>query len=182
MTMTSQLTIRPATLADLAAITDIYAYHVIHGTASFELEAPDHDEIQRRWRAIVSADLPYLVAEVSSQIAGYAYAGPYRPRAAYRDTVEDSIYLHPSMHGRGYGRILLSALIAACEAIGLRQMVAVIGDSATIPSIRLHETLGFRHVGVLRDVGYKHGRWLDSVLLQRTLGAGSAAPPNVRNG
>jgi phosphinothricin acetyltransferase len=154
----------------------------VHGTASFELEPPDLDEMQLRWRAIVSAGLPYLVAQVSGCVAGYAYAGPYRPRAAYRDTVEDSIYLRPDMSGCGYGRKLLAALIEACEALGLRQMVGVVGDSATVASIRLHEALGFRLVGVLRDVGYKHGRWLDSVLLQRALGAGSSMPPSAGDG
>ncbi len=180
--MTNQPAIRPATQADIAAITAIYAHHVTHGSASFELEPPDNQEMQQRWRAIVSADLPYLVIETADGIAGYAYAGPYRPRAAYRDTVEDSIYLRPDCIGRGYGRALLAALIEACEAIGLRQMIAVVGDSATLGSIRLHEALGFRLVGVLRDVGFKHGAWRDSVLLQRALGAGGSVPPCPRGG
>lgn len=162
------------------AIAAIYAHHVRHGTASFETEPPDIAEMRRRRADILARALPYLAAERDGIVLGYAYAGPYRSRAAYRDTVEDSIYLHPDAIGQGIGRRLLAALIEACAARGFRQMIAVVGDSGTIPSIRLHEAMGFRVVGVLRAVGHKHGRWLDSVLLQRALGPGDAAPPMSR--
>lgn len=172
--------IRPCRAADIEQIAAIYAHHVRHGDASFEIEPPSVEEMRRRRAAIVEKGFPYLVADEAGTVRGYAYAGPYRPRAAYRDTVENSVYLHPDSIGRGIGAMLLGALIAECEALGLRQMVAVIGDSANAASIRLHERLGFRLVGMLRAVGFKHGRWLDSVLLQRTLGAGDAAPPVPR--
>jgi phosphinothricin acetyltransferase len=174
------LTIRDSHDADLPAITAIYAHHVRHGVASFEIEPPSLDEMARRRADILANGLPYLVAEQAGTLHGYAYAGRYRPRAAYRDTVENSIYLRPDSAGRGIGAPLLSALIAACEARDLRQMVAVVGDSGNLPSIRLHERCGFRLVGVLEAVGYKHGRWLDSVLLQRRLGAGHTTSPAVR--
>jgi phosphinothricin acetyltransferase len=126
---------------------------------------------------VLAKGLPYIVAADADAVLGYAYAGTYRPRAAYAHTVENSVYLRPDAVGQGIGRRLLAALIEACEARGLRQMIAVVGDSANAASIRLHERLGFRRVGVLTHVGYKHGRWLDSVLLQRTLGVGANAPP-----
>lgn len=162
--------VRPATAADLAAVTAIYAEHVRHGTASFEIEPLDLAEMTHRHGAIVAAGLPYLVAELDGEVAGYANAGPYRPRPAYRFTVEDSVYLRPGLEGRGIGRALLSRLIVLCEAAGKRQMIAIIGDSANHASIALHTKLGFRHVGTLTDVGFKHGRWLDSVVMQRELG------------
>ena len=175
-------TIRPATDADMDAVTAIYAHHVLHGRASFETEPPTAAEMRRRHAAVVDSGLPYFVAQraggaAAGEILGYAYAGAYRPRAAYANTVENSVYLRADAIGQGIGRRLLAALVAACEQCGLRQMVAVVGDSANEASIRLHEKLGFRRVGVLRDVGYKHGVWLDSVLLQRSLGAGSGLPP-----
>jgi phosphinothricin acetyltransferase len=126
----------------------------------------------------VTRDYPHLVAVHGGRAVGYAYAGPYRPRAAYGDTVENSVYLHPDTIGRGIGRLLLEVLVAECEARGFREMVAVVGDSGNMASIRLHERLGFRMVGVLRSVGYKRGRWLDTVLLQRELGLGDGAPPH----
>jgi L-amino acid N-acyltransferase YncA len=172
------VTIRPATDADMDAVAAIYAHHVLFGRASFETEPPSPAAMRHRREAVVAACLPYLVAERGGIVAGYAYAGPYRTRAAYANTVENSVYLHPDAIGRGIGRRLLSALISACEQAGVRQMVAVVGDSANEASIRLHEKLGFRRVGVLRDVGYKHGVWLDSVLLQRSLGDGSRTPPS----
>jgi L-amino acid N-acyltransferase YncA len=171
------VTIRPATDADMDAVAGIYAHHVLHGRASFETDPPTAAEMRRRRADVVGKGLPYFVAEQAGEVVGYAYAGAYRPRAAYANTVENSVYLRPDAVGRGIGRRLLSTLVAACEQCGLRQMVAVVGDSANEASIRLHEKLGFRRVGVLRDVGYKHGVWLDSVLLQRSLGAGSSAPP-----
>jgi|SRR5579872_1350841 len=177
------VTIRPATDADMDAVAAIYAHHVQHGRASFETEPPAVAEIRHRHRDVVGKGLPYLVAEsAAGEVLGYAYAGRYRPRAAYADTVENSIYLRPDAIGLGIGRRLLAALIAECEARGLRQMIAVVGDSANEASIRLHETLGFRRVGVLRDVGFKHGVWLDSVLLQRSLGEGNSTPPARRDG
>lgn len=170
-------TIRPATEDDLAAVTAIYAQHVRDGTASFELDPPSVAEMRRRHAELASRGCPYLVAEAGGELQGYAYAGPYRLRPAYQSTVENSVYLRPEAAGRGLGARLLEALIAACAARGFRQMVAVVGDSDNVASIRLHERLGFQPVGVLRSVGFKHGRWLDTVLLQRALGAGDAAPP-----
>jgi phosphinothricin acetyltransferase len=172
------LLVRPSIEADISAITAIYAHAVGHGTASFEVEPPDEAEMARRRQAVLAGGYPYLVAEIDGTLAGYAYAGAYRPRPAYRFTVEDSIYVAPDRQGSGVGRALLVALIEACEALGFRQMVAVIGDSASQGSIRLHESLGFQPVGVLEAIGFKHGRWLDVVLMQRALGA--ATPPHGR--
>ncbi len=151
---------------------------VEHGTASFELIPPDEAEMARRMSELLAADFPYLAADVDGTLSGYAYAGPYRARPAYRMTVENSVYTAPHTHRRGLGRALLTALIEIATARGFRQMIAVIGDSSKqTASIRLHETAGFRHVGILQDVGFKHGRWLDSVLMQRALGDGSSKPP-----
>jgi L-amino acid N-acyltransferase YncA len=172
------LAIRPAKTSDIAAITRIYASAVEHGTASFELDAPDETEMARRMADLIGKGFPYIVAEIDGVLAGYAYAGPYRARSAYRHTVENSVYIAPDMQHRGVGRALLAALIEACEARGYRQMIAVIGDSTKqAASIGLHEALGFRHVGILDHVGFKHGRWLDSVLMQRELGAGARTNP-----
>jgi phosphinothricin acetyltransferase len=170
-------TIRPATPADIPAITRIYAHAVRHGTASFEFEPPDEAEMTRRQRALLDGGYPYLVAEDGGTVLGYAYAGPYRTRPAYRYTVENSVYIAPDAHRRGIGRALLKALIAACEARNYRLMIAVIGDSAQTPSIELHRAAGFKLVGAFEAVGYKFERWLDSVLMQRPLGKGSSAPP-----
>ena len=172
------LSIRSVTLADIPAITRIYAHAVEHGTASFELEAPDENEMSRRMRELTGKGFPYIVAEVDGVLAGYAYAGPYRSRPAYRLTVEDSVYIAPHMHRLGVGRALLAALIDATAAGNFRQMIAVIGDSAQqAASIGLHEALGFRRVGILDNVGFKHGRWLDSLLMQRALGDGATREP-----
>jgi len=162
----------------MEAITTIYAHHVLNGAGSFETEPPSADEMRSRRTALVARDYPHLVAIQGGQVVGYAYAGPYRPRAAYGDTVENSVYLHPNTIGRGIARLLLEALVAECESRGFRQMVAVVGDCDNVASIRLHERLGFRMVGVLRSVGHKRGRWLDTVLLQRELGLGDGAPPH----
>jgi L-amino acid N-acyltransferase YncA len=174
--MTS-IPIRPAGPADIAAITRIYAHAVRHGTASFELDPPDEAEMARRQRALTEGGFPYLVAELDGGIAGYAYAGPYRARPAYRFSVEDSVYVAAEAHRRGVGRALLDRLIVESEARGFRQMIAVIGDSAQAPSIELHRAAGFRLIGAIESVGFKFGRWLDSVLMQRALGPGASTVP-----
>ena len=170
--------IRPATDRDVDVVAAIYTHHVLYGTATFETEPPTSDEMHRRREDVVARGLPYLIAAAQDgTVLGYAYATAYRPRPAYRNTVENSIYVRQDMTGRGIGRHLLEALITECQTRGLRQMVAVVGDSANLPSIHLHEAFGFRRVGVLRSVGRKHGRWLDTVLLQRPLGEGETSPP-----
>jgi len=172
------IAIRPARASYIPAITRIYAYAVEHGTASFELAPPDEAEMARRMDDLLGKGYPYLIAEDGGILAGYAYAGPYRTRPAYRPTVENSVYIAPGNHRRGIGRALLAALVEACAASGFRQMIAVIGDSSRqAASIGLHQDLGFIHVGILDDVGFKHGRWLDSVLMQRSLGPGSTKAP-----
>lgn len=172
-------TIRPAAPADIPAIAAIYSHAVVHGTASWELEPPDETEIRRRFEATLAAGYPYLAAEVGATVRGYAYAGAYRPRPAYRATVENSIYVAPDAQGRGLGRALLAALIQECAARGFRQMVAVIGDPdrGSVGSRHLHERAGFRLVGVAQKVGWKQGRWLDQMLMQKELGKGGEAPP-----
>jgi L-amino acid N-acyltransferase YncA len=172
------LAIRPAKISDIPAITRIYAHGVVHGTSSFELAPPDETEMARRMNELTGNGFPYLTAEIGGVLGGYAYAGLYRTRPAYRFTLEDSVYVAPDMQRRGVGRALLDALIEACEARGFRQMIAVIGDSPNqAGSIGLHEAVGFRHVGILRDVGFKLGGWRDTLLMQRALGAGSATAP-----
>ena len=176
--------IRDAGLADLAAVQAIYAHHVRHGLASFEEEPPDRAEIERRFRAISGRGLPYLAAELDGAMRGFAYAGIYRTRPAYRYTVENSVYVEPGFEGRGLGSALLEETIARCEALGFRLMVAVIGDSANLTSIRLHERAGFRRSGRIPSVGFKFGRWVDSVIMDRPLGAGDSTlpdgPPRLR--
>jgi phosphinothricin acetyltransferase len=169
--------IRPSSAADLPAVTAIYEHHVRHGTGTFELDVPDEDEMARRRDDVLSRHLPWLVAEQDGRILGYAYANHFRPRRAYRFCVEDSIYLAPDAQGRGLGRLLLGELMVRCEAAGARQMVAVIGDAANAGSVGLHAALGFAHTGLLKDAGWKFGRWLDVILMQRTLGAGAARLP-----
>jgi phosphinothricin acetyltransferase len=171
------LTLRAAAASDLPAITRIYADAVNHGTASFELEPPDQTEMMRRYQVLVDSGFPYLVAELAGAIAGYAYGGPYRARPAYKWTIENSIYVAPEFHRRGIGLRLLKALIVESERRGFRQMVAVIGDSAQTASIGVHTAAGFAPVGVFRAIGFKHGKWLDTPLMQLTLGKGDAAPP-----
>lgn len=170
--------IRAATPADIVPITRIYAHAVRHGTASFEIEPPDEAEMARRQRALIEGGYPYLVADVDGEVAGYAYAGPYRARPAYRFSVENSIYVAPQMHRRGVGRALIDRLITESEARGYRLMIAVIGDSAQAASIELHRAAGFKLVGAFEGVGYKFDRWLDTVLMQRPLGRGRSAPPS----
>jgi phosphinothricin acetyltransferase len=173
----SDLSIRPATPADIPAITRIYAHAVQHGTASFELTPPDEAEMTLRQKALLDGGFPYLVATRDGTVLGYAYAGPYRARPAYRFSVENSIYVAADAHRRGVGRALIDRLIAESEARGYRLMIAVIGDSAQTPSIALHRAAGFHLVGALEGVGYKFDRWLDTVLMQRALGKGTSAPP-----
>ena len=173
----TQPIIRAATADDIPAIAAIYRPAVMTGTASFEIEPPSEEEMQRRFEAMTSGGFPYLVAEIDGVIAGYGYANAYRPRPAYRFSVEDSIYIAPGRQGQGVGRALLSELIRVSTAKGFRQMIAVIGDSAQHASIGLHRALGFTFVGTIHSVGYKHGRWLDSVLMQRALGSGDSTPP-----
>lgn len=161
----------------MARCAEIYGHHVLHGTASFELEAPGVAEMAKRRAAVLDLALPHLVAEREGRILGYAYAGNWRPRPAYAFSVEDSIYIDKDAVGQGVGKALLPVLIEQCTALGKRQMVAVIGDSAQTPSIRLHAACGFEMVGTLKNIGFKFGRWLDSVLMQRPLGAGAGTPP-----
>lgn len=160
---------RPATEDDIPPIWEIYAQEVAHGTASFELEPPDLEEIRRRFRTVIEQGYPYLAATLSGRVAGYAYAAPYRARPAYRYTVENSVYVAEWARRRGVASRLLDALIAECEARKFRQMVAVIGDSAHLASIELHRKAGFRLTGTLENVGYKFERWLDTVIMQRAL-------------
>ena len=169
------LLIRPSTVADLPALTAIYTHHVLQGTGTFELDVPDEAEMARRRQAVLDNGLPWLVAERGGTVLGYAYANHFRPRRAYRFCLEDSIYLAPAAQGQGIGRLLLAELLAQCEARGARQMLAVIGDSANAGSIGVHRALGFEHTGVLKASGWKFGRWLDVVLMQRSLGLGRGA-------
>jgi len=173
----SDALIRPAGLQDVAAITRIYAYAVRNGTATFELEPPVEAEMARRQQALLANDYPYVVAERSGMVAGYAYVSHFHTRPAYRWSVEDSIYVDPQFHGQGLGRLLITRLLADAEARGFRQMIAVIGDSANAASVALHAGAGFRLIGTLKSVGFKHGRWLDTVVMQRALGTADASPP-----
>jgi L-amino acid N-acyltransferase YncA len=176
--MQMQPTLRPATPTDIPAITAIYSAAVLEGTASFELEPSDEQEMLRRLAAITDAGYPYFVAELDGRVAGYAYANAYRTRPAYRFTVENSVYIAPDAQGKGIGRVLLTALIDTCTAQGFRLMVAVIGDSANFASITLHRRAGFRFCGTIQSVGYKFGRWLDSIIMELPLGDGDTSAPN----
>ena len=171
--------IRPSQPADLPAITAIYAHHVRHGTGTFELEPPDEAEMARRIADVTGKGLPWLVAEAQpgGDVLGYAYANHFRPRRAYRFCVEDSIYLAPRAQGQRIGRLLLAELMARCEALGARQMLAVIGDAANAGSIGVHRALGFEHTGVLKASGWKFDRWLDVILMQKALGMGAGSDP-----
>lgn len=169
---------RPASADDLPAVHAIYAHHVLKGLASFEEAPPSLDEIRRRHADVLGHGLPWLVADFSGQVAGYGYCSLYRSRSAYRHTLEDSVYVRQDMLGKGVGSALLAALLERCEALGYRQVIAVIGDSANAPSIQLHASHGFLRAGTLRSTGYKFGRWVDSVIMQRPLGQGDGAPPS----
>lgn len=171
------IAVRDAAATDLPIIQSIYAHHVLHGLASFEEVPPDLAEIERRFRDISERGLPYVVAELDGKVAAYAYAGPYRSRPAYRHSLEDSVYVAGDAGGRGLGRAVLATVIDRTAALGYRQLIAIIGDSENAASIGLHRALGFRHVGNLRAVGFKFGRWVDSVLMQLPLGAGDTEPP-----
>ena len=168
---------RPASERDLPAIHSIYAPHVLQGLASFEETPPPVEELGRRFRDVTGRGLPYLVAESGGVVAGYGYCSPYRARSAYRYALEDSVYVRHDMTGRGIGKRLLDELVQRCEALGYRQLIAVIGDSANAASIGVHAACGFLRVGTLRSVGFKFGRWVDSVYMQRPLGAGDASRP-----
>ena len=174
----SAIHIRPTTQGDLPAITAIYDHAVRTGTATFEIEPPDLAEMTRRFVELTSSHFPHLVATLDGQVAGYAYAGLYRPRVAYRFTVENSVYLAPRAQRRGIGTALMEALIVACEERGFRQMIAVIGDSKNLASISVHRRAGFEMIGTMPNVGFKFGRWLDTVMMQRALGSGGASLPD----
>ena len=171
------LLIRPSTPDDLPAITAIYGWNVLHGTGTFELDAPDQAEMASRRDDVLGKGLPWLVIEREGTVLGYAYANHFRPRKAYRFCLEDSVYLAAEAKGQGLGRLLLAELMARCEAAGARQMLAVIGDSANLGSIGVHRTLGFEHVGVMKASGWKFERWLDVVIMQKSLGPGAASDP-----
>jgi phosphinothricin acetyltransferase len=170
----TQILIRPSSAADLAALTAIYGWHVRHGTGTFEVDPPSEADMARRRDDVLDKGLPYLVLEDGGAVAGYAYANQFRPRPAYRFCLEDSVYVAPDKAGRGFGRLLLTELLARCEAAGARQMLAVIGDSQNDGSIRVHRALGFAHTGTIRAAGWKFERWLDVVVMQRSLGPGDA--------
>ena len=169
--------IRPATDTDLPAITAIYEHAVLHGTATFELTPPDLAEMGRRFDVLSTGGFPYLAASLDGRVVGYAYAGAYRPRPAYRFTVENSIYLDPAIHRKGIGLKLMHRLIEECISRGYRQMIAVIGDSANAGSIGVHTRCGFQMIGTHPNVGLKFGRWLDTVMMQLPLGAGASTIP-----
>ena len=170
--------VRKATEADAPALAAIYGDAVLHGFGTFEEDPPTPADMDGRRRAVQDHGLPYLVAELDGQVLGFAYAGPFRPRAAYRYTLEDSVYVSPDAKGKGVGRAVLSAVIAACEALGIRQLMAVIGDTGNAGSIGLHRALGFEQTGIGRSVGFKHGRWVDIVHMQKALNGGDSLPPS----
>ncbi len=171
--------VRTAAQGDLAAIQAIYAHHVLRGLATFEEVPPDLEEVGRRHQDVTTRGLPYLVAAERGEILGYGYCAPYRARSAYRFALEDSIYIKEGHLGKGLGGRILGELLRTCEGLGYRQVIAVIGDSANLGSIALHARLGFLRVGTLRSSGYKFGRWVDTVLMQRALGPGDGAPPST---
>lgn len=176
--MTASHSIRPASSGDLSAITAIYAHAVLHGTASYEYDPPDEAEMTRRFMAVTSAGFPFIVACREGGVCGYAYASHFRTRPAYRYLVEDSIYIAPGVQGQGYGTLLLAELMARCEALGFRQMIAVIGDGGVnLASARLHAAMGFSECGRIVKSGFKFGRWCDTLLMQRGLGADPSLPP-----
>jgi L-amino acid N-acyltransferase YncA len=171
------LTIRPSRDEDVAAITAIYAHHVLNGTGTFETEPPSAADMAARRADVLGKNLPYLVAEENGEVLGFAYCNWFKPRPAYRFSAEDSIYISEAARGRGLGGQLLAALSQAAEAVGVRKLIAVIGDSANAGSVGVHRSLGFTHVGVLKDCGWKFGEWRDVVLMEKVLGEGSTTKP-----
>ena len=171
--------VRPSTEEDSEALAAIYGHDVLYGFGTFEEVPPSPQEMAQRRQAIVERGLPHVVAEDGGRVLGFAYAGLFRPRAAYRFTVEDSVYVAPDAHGRGVGKALLSQVLTACEALGLRQVMAVIGDSGNAGSVGLHRSLGFEHVGICRSVGFKHGRWVDTVWMQKPINGGDSTLPSA---
>jgi L-amino acid N-acyltransferase YncA len=169
----------PAEDAHLEGISSIYGHHVLHGLASFETEPPGLEEMRKRHAAVVSQGFPYIVGLLDGEVVGYAYANLFRTRPAYRFMLEDSIYLRHDMGGRGYGKLLLTELIKRCEAIGIRQILAVIGDSGNLGSIKLHAACGFTPVGTIKNSGFKFGRWVDTVLMQLEVGEGATTLPRM---
>ena len=170
--------IRPSTDTDIPAITAIYAHHVLHGTGTFETDPPSEQDMVARRSDVLSKNLPYLVVEDETGVLGFAYCNWFKPRPAYRYSAEDSIYLAPSARGKGLGKLLLTELMAQAERHGVRKLIAVIGDSANQGSVGLHKACGFNHVGLLANCGWKFDRWLDVVLMDKTIGSGNSNPPN----
>lgn len=177
MTVEQPFIIRARVDTDMPAITDIYAHHVLNGASSWELSPPDCAEMTRRAHALEAGGYPYFVAEIDDNIAGYTYAGAYRPRPAYRFTVENSVYINEQLRRGGIGTALLQRLIDACTELGYRQMIGIVGDSKNHQSIHFHEKMGFEQMGVVKNIGFKFDRWMDQVLLQRPLGDGASKPP-----
>jgi L-amino acid N-acyltransferase YncA len=169
--------VRPSCDADLPSIAAIYTQHVLHGTGTFEIDPPSLADMTSRRADVLAKGLPYLVAEQDGRVLGFAYCNWFKPRPAYRFSAEDSIYLHPDAIGQGLGRALLSALITAAEGAGVRKLIAVIGDSGNAGSIGVHRALGFDEVGTIRSCGWKFDRWLDIVMMEKSLGAGDRLPP-----
>jgi L-amino acid N-acyltransferase YncA len=172
--------VRPAINADAAAVQAIYAHHVLHGTGTFEEDPPTIAEMEGRMDTVLRRGLPYLVAEIDDQVAGFAYAGPFRTRAAYRYCVEDSVYIAPDQIGRGVGRTLIDEVVGVCERLGMHQVLAVIGDSANAASIGVHRACGFMMIGTMPGVGFKFGRWLDVVLMSKALNGGAGVSPEAK--
>jgi L-amino acid N-acyltransferase YncA len=174
-------TIRPSRDQDLPAITAIYAHHVLHGTGTFETDPPSEADMVGRRADVLAKGLPYLVAEEDGRVLGYAYCQWFKPRPAYRFSAEDSIYLHPDAQGKGLGKALLGELERQAEAVGIRKLIAVIGDSGNKGSVGVHRALGFQPVGVIQSCGWKFGKWLDIVLMEKQIGAGNSTPPQSSN-
>lgn len=170
-------TIRPSQLEDIPAITVIYAHHVLHGTGTFEVDPPTQDDMTNRRADVLSKGLPYLVATEGEKLLGFAYCNWFKPRPAYRFSAEDSIYMAPDAQARGLGRALLAELMAQAELAGVRKLIAVIGDSANVGSVAVHRSVGFSHVGTLKSCGWKFDRWLDVVIMDKSLGLGDSNPP-----